>query len=312
MRATLTLCVALAAAATPSFGQDVSAADFAAWAARNDYEPSRDFRSYLDISPGNMGPNALPVFGTVRGQVDTAASFGVSLHTHWAPGDRATDIGLAAKHPFGRRASLRVSYLLREWYRYDESVALSRNTVRGAGRGSAAGDVYVDALFQVLAERRKQPGVVLSARIKTASGGDVEAMRFTDTPGYAFDVSAGRSFRTDRLSWRPYAALGFYVWQRFGQDNPQNDAFTYAGGVQLTGLRSDGKGASFVASAEVAGYIGYTEQADAPAVLRAEGSYSLGANAQLRLGLRVERGLHDWDYTSAGLRLGYTLPGRVR
>ena len=137
-------------------------------------------------------------------------------------------------------------------------------------------------------------------------------MRFTDTPGYAFDVSAGRSFRTNRLSWRPYAALGFYVWQRFGQDNPQNDAFTYAGGVQLTCLRSGSEHASFVASAEVAGYVGYTEQADAPAVARFEGSTFVGAGSHLRLGLRIERGLHDWDYTSAGLRLGYTLPGRVR
>ena len=293
------------ALAPTSRAQDVAPADFAAWAARNDYAPGRDWRSYLLIAPGNMGPNALPVPPAVSGRVDTVVTLSLAVSAHYAPGDRAQDLTLAAAYPFGRRASLRVRYTLREWYRYDEAVALERNALRPAGAYSAAGDVWVEGVFQVLRQRARRPDVALTARIKTASGGDLEGMRYTDSPGYWFDVSAGRDVRLGTAgAWtlRPYASAGFFVWQRFGESAPQNDAVTYAIGARAERGRSS-------LWLEGAGYAGYTDQLDQPLVLRGGGGLALGR--RWRLEARVAHGLHDWAYTSFSLG-GRLAIGEVR
>lgn len=281
--------------------QDVSPEAFAAWASRNDYQPGRDWRSYLLIAPGNMGPNALPVAPTIRGRVDTAISVGLAANGHSAPGDRAADLTLAAAYPFGRRASLRLRYTVREWYEYDEAAALERNALRPAGAYSAAGDFWVEGVFQVLRQRDRRPDVALSARIKTASGGDVEGLRFTDSPGYWFDASVGRDLEVGAArGWtlRPYASAGFFVWQRFGADSPQNDAFTYAGGAHIT----DG---AWTASLEAAGYAGYTSALDQPLVIR--GGLQRICGRSILLHLAAQHGVHDWQYTSVELGLGWRI-----
>ena len=296
----------LAIALSPlSRAQDVAPADFADWAARNDYAPGRDWRSYLLIAPGNMGPNALPMPPTVTGRVDTAITLSLAGSAHYAPGDRASDLTLAAAYPFGRRASLRVRYTLREWYRYDAAVALERNALRPAGAYSAAGDVWVEGVFQVLRQRARRPDVALAARIKTASGGDLEGLRYTDSPGYWFDVSAGKDVRLGAAgAWtlRPYASAGFFVWQRFGEDSPQNDAFTYAAGTRA-------ECGPLSVWAEGAGYVGYTGRLDQPLVLRGGGGVALGQ--QWRLEARLAHGLHDWAYTSLSLA-GRSALGKAR
>ena len=291
------LALALAGLAARGAAQEVSPAAFAAWAARNDYVPGTDWRSYLLIAPGNMGPNALPVFPTVRGRVDTAARASLAATHHRAPGDRATDLTAEVRWPFGRRASLRVRYTALEWYRYDESVALARNTVRPAGSGVAQGDVYVEGIFQLVRERRRWPDLALAARIKTAASSDVEAMRYTDTPGYAFDVSGGKdiALRRGRGVLRPFASAGFFVWQRFGEGNPQNDAFTYAAGAQW------GRGRWEVV-AQVAGYAGYTGELDQPLVTRASIGWRLPAS-RWRFDVGAEFGVRDYAYDAATARL---------
>ena len=284
-----------------ALAQDVSPEAFAAWATRNDYAPGRDWRSYLLIAPGNLGPNALPVAPTIAGRVDTAIALSATANVHRAPGDRATDLTLAAAYPFGRRASLRVRYTLREWYRYDEAVALARNALRPAGSYSAAGDVWVEGVFQVSRQRARRPDVALAARIKTASGGDVEGLRFTDSPGYWFDASAGKDVRVGAAgAWtlRPFASAGFFVWQRFGESAPQNDAFTYAGGLRA-------RRGPWWGWLEAAGYAGYTGLDDQPLLLRTHLTHELPAGFALAATGTV--GVRDWPYGSLGFTARWAL-----
>lgn len=280
--------------------QDVSPEAFAAWAARNGYQPGRDYRSYLLIAPGNMGPNALPVAPTIRGRVDSAGQLSLAVAHHRAPGDRATDVTAELRYPFGRRASLRVRYTAVEWYRYTEDVALERNTLVPAGSGVAQGDVYVEGLFQVLRDARRWPDLALRVSVKTAASSDVEAMRYTDTPGYLFDVSGGKDIGLagGRGTLRPYASAGFFVWQRFGASAPQNDAVTYAAGV----VWCQG---GWLARGEFAGYAGYTGERDQPAVLRAELTATPTNVPRVSVGIGFAHGIGDWVYDTAVLRLAY-------
>lgn len=299
LRLATLVCLLLAAFAKTGDAQAVSDAEFAAWATRNQYQPGRDWRSYLEVAPGNMGPNALPIAPGNYGYVDSVASFGVSLSGHARTGDRTADLTLAGAYPFGERASLRVRYLLREWYELGEALALERNSLAAPGRGGIDGDVHVEALFQVLQQAARRPDVTLAVRVKTASGSGLEALRFTDSPGYQFDATVAHSCRTrvPGLRLRPFASVGFFVWQRFGRGAPQNDAYTYALGLQAHTDRLRG-------AVELAGYTGWTKRLDRPVALRGE-LHLLSRSGRWTGVIGLGQGLRDLTYTT--LRLGAEL-----
>lgn len=298
----LPLILLVAAFAKTASAQDVSAAELTDWSQRVGYDATRDWRSYLRVAPGTLGPNGLPVWPTLRGRVDTTVVLAATARHHHAPGDRTTDLALAVAVPFGRRASLRVRYLLREWYRVGEGWLRDRDALRAPGAYASAGDVYVEGLFQLWRARRWWPDAALALRVKTASGGDLEGMRHSDSPGYAFDVSFGRDYAVGSdAQLRPYAAGGFFVWQRFGRASPQNDAGTYALGLAFA---KTGPRVALRASTELAGYAGYTGRDDAPLVWRGQAGVHL--SRRWTITALAERGLVDWAYTTIGLRVGWS------
>jgi len=276
--------------------QKVSPQAFSAWAARNNFQAGQDWRSYLLIAPANMGPNALPVMTTIQGEVDSIASFGVSGNVHTMPGDQASDVVAELRYPFGERASLRIRYVVVEWFSMSEELALTRNVLRQDLSGLAYGDVSVDGLFQVIKDHSKFPDFTLAIRLKTASGTALEAMRNTDAPGYAFEGSFGKDYvlKNKRLVLRPYASAGFFVWQRFDLQTPQNDAYTYSLGCAQ-------KGEKISAFLEWAGYSGWMRTLDQPMVVRA----GISTAGVLRFNLQVSKGIRDFEYLTVGGGLSY-------
>lgn len=276
--------------------QKVSPEAFSTWAARNGYQAGEDWRRFLLIAPGNMGPNALPVLESIRGAVDSLASFSVSSNFHTSPGDNATDLVADFRYPFGERASLRIRYVLVEWYEMSEQLALSRNVLRADLRGTAYGDVMVDGLFQAIKGNPKFPDFTIAVRVKTASGTDLEAMRFTDTPGYTFEGSFGKDYGLKSgTTLRPYASGGFFVWQRFNRQTPQNDAYTYAVGCAQRSKKLH----SFV---EWAGYSGWIQELDQPMVIRG----GVSSSGRVAFNIRLSKGLRDFDYFTAGAGVRYS------
>jgi len=277
-------------------GQKVSEQAFADWSIRNGHQAGDDWRSFLLIAPANMGPNALPVMVTVRGEVDSVASFSVSGNYHTAPGDVTTDLALDLRYPFGDRASVRVRYVLFERFNMSEELALSRNVLRADLEGVAFGDVMVDGLFQAIKDHPSFPDFTIALRLKTASGTALEGMRFTDAPGYAFEGSFGKDYvlSQQEVTLRPYASAGFFVWQRFDRETPQNDAYTYSIGC----AQRFKKVHSFV---EWAGYSGWMRELDQPMVVRG----GISTNGRLSVSLNVSKGIRDFAYFTAGVGLSY-------
>ena len=276
--------------------QKVSAQAFGDWVIRNGYESGFDWRSYLDISPGNMGPNALPVMTSIRGEADSVASFRLSSNFHSSPGDKANDLAGELRYPFSDRASIRIRYVLVEWFEMTEELALQRNVLRGDLSGRAYGDITVDGLFQAIKDHPKFPDFTIAMRLKTASGTALEAMRNTDAPGYAFEGSFGKDLVLPKgdILLRPYASGGFFVWQRFDRETPQNDAYTYSIGCaqQFRKVRS------FI---EWAGYSGWMRVLDQPMVVRG----GISTNGRLAVHFNVSKGIRDFEYLTigAGLRM---------
>ena len=128
--------------------------------------------------------------------------------------------------------------------------------------------------------------------------------RFTDAPGYYFDLSAGRdlSFGTKKI--RFMAMLGFYVWQTNSDTRVQNDAF-------LFGLGGRYPFGSFILESHVRGYVGYLNHGDHPIVWKTQLSRDLGRSHPLGKPIGLEfsyqLGLHDFQYHSFELGVVYGL-----
>ena len=76
--------------------------------------------------------------------------------------------------------------------------------------------------------------IVVSANLKTASGGRLCDARYTDAASYWFDANLGRTLwkRKDvNASIRVQALAGFYCWMTNDVVNRQNDAFCYGADV---------------------------------------------------------------------------------
>ena len=89
------------------------------------------------------------------------------------------------------------------------------------------GDVIFNFYFQAL-RSEKWMDIVVSANLKTASGGRLCDARYTDAASYWFDANLGRTLwkRKDvNASIRVQALAGFYCWMTNDVVNRQNDAF---------------------------------------------------------------------------------------
>jgi len=297
IRPIILLLILCCAAFAKTSAQKVSAQAFSDWAIRNGFEAGFDWRSYLDIAPGNMGPNALPVMASIQGQADSIASFSIGSNFHSAIGDRANDLAGELRYPFGERASIRIRYVLVEWFKMSEELALRRNVLRSDLQGKAYGDITVDGLFQAIKNHPTLPDFTISVRVKTASGTGLEVLRNTDAPGYAFEGSFGKDLVLPKgnVLLRPYASGGFFVWQRYDRETPQNDAYTYSVGC----AQRFRKVHSFI---EWAGYSGWMRSLDQPMVVRG----GLATNGRVALNLSFSKGIRDFEYLTLGAGMRFT------
>lgn len=258
------------------------------------------FSKYLITSSGYFGPNALPVPRLANASVTEELWIDIEYEHYQSVGERTHDVLVDLRFPVAKgKASFVFSYIPFEFYRVDSALSRIRRSESGeALQGSAHGDVYFGARAQLIKNKAGLPDVAFGMYAKTASGTMVEDVRFTDTPGYYFDLSFGKShfFRADSAKYlRWYGLLGFYVWQTYLDNYPQNDALFYGCGLEVNFGR-----VGWVNT--LRGYNGYMFNGDHPLVYRSELRLSQGA-ASLILG--YEYGIRDYPFSCfrAGVRL---------
>ncbi len=270
-------------------GQD-SDEDYTWWNEIHGWEQGDPgWRNWLNISPGFLGPNALPVPPIKTGIIEGPFSLEMTASAHFLKGDPTQDISGKLFIPFvDNKIAVEVYGVIFEYYSFTEDIRDERFARDKDGEGTAMGDMYFSTLIQI-AKDRKFPNTLLRLATKTASGNNLQAARYTDSPGYFFDVSFSKNFFTrHNYTIKPFGSLGFYSWQTNDELRLQNDALMYSGGYEISKN-------SWLASASISGYSGYKNERDRPAQLNFDLSKNFNAKS---VKLYYIHGLREWSYNT--------------
>ena len=242
-----------------------------------------------------MGPNALPVPFINTGSIDSTHSFGVTGNFHFSKGDKTQNAAMYANYCLVKNIiSFDASWVPFEHYRMDHATKEKRHVYSNDYYNSRAiGDVQLNTNIQLLNKARNKIHVALRIGYRFPTSGDLGSARFTDAPGYFFDAGIAKPLGKNK-EWKWLNMAGFYVWQTYRPEHRQDDAFLFGSGFEWNN-------AKWKMQSYISGYIGY-EEGDKPILLR--GTLERKGKKFNHL-LRLQQGLHDFNYTSTELGLCY-------
>ena len=245
------------------------------------------WRNWIKITPGFLGPNALPVPEVKKGFLNSKTEIELTASNHFLKGDPTQDVSGRLFIPFAQsKIAVEIYGVIAEHFAFSEEIRNERFARIEDGKGYAFGDLYFSTLIQ-LSKDRKFPNTLLRMAAKTASGNQLEGARHTDSPGYFFDLSFSKNFGQQESGiFRPFGLAGFYSWQTNDELNLQNDAFLYA-------LGGDYDRNGLVLSASWSGYTGYKSERDKPMQLNFELRKDFNKKA---FRIQYSHGLRDWEY----------------
>lgn len=263
---------------------------YAWWNEKHNWDGVTNWWKYMTYSPAYMGANALPVPEIRNATIEKKVNLETRGDFHFSKGDNTQNLFLRLRYPlWDGRIAIELYGVPIEHFKTDTITRDERAARDYDAEGWAAGDLYIGTLIQLVRDHKSWPDILLGITLRTATGGGLGNARFTDTPGYFFDVSFGKSFDVSpKLKLRPYVMLGFYVWQTNRDDYRQNDAFLYGVGLSLYNEK-------FECNAKYGGYKGYIGNGDAPMVFRANAIYKL---PKTHLKLSFQQGLQDYEYST--------------
>ncbi len=231
----------------------VSQEDYSWWNKAHNWDGITSWTDYIIYSPYYLGPNALPVPESEKGFVKDRYEFRVGYESHISTGDKTQNLFLCLYIPLVKNIVAVEFYGVPiEHYKIDEKTVIERRIRNISGEGYAAGDFYFGTVIQILKDK-KFPDVALRMSCRTASGSKLSNARFTDAPGYFFDISFGKNLLFNNKYFnklRFHSMIGFYSWQMNLPNNRQNDAILFGLGVDLSIKK-------FLVSNALDGYIGY-------------------------------------------------------
>jgi len=236
------------------FGSKLHTQDFTWWSDNVGWDGKTHWRQYLTYSPRMLGPNALPLPTLHEGRIDSAFAFGTSGRLYLSPGDLTLAPGFFFRYATpDRRFSFDSYWVPREIFRTSHTWKTLRKVHFPAyGVGHAMADILFNGSVQLTRESKHFADLTFRTSWRYATSTRVDAARGTDAPGYAFDLTSGKSLTK---SWRVFGMVGFYVWQTNRDDYPQNDAILLG-----LGTRIQAKKWSF--SPQYRGYWGYIGDGD--------------------------------------------------
>ena len=264
--------------------------------AEDDDEWWRSKMDGLIYSPRYFGPNAFPMPELIGADLPSRWEVEVRGEYHTMTGDQTKDVYARIYIPVVKgRVGVNVSWVFQEWYELSEEIGEERSTAELKQPVVCRGDIVLNFYYQILRSERWMD-IVVSANLKTASGGRLCDARYTDAATYWFDVNLGRDLwkRTDiNASLRVQALAGFYCWMTNDVVHRQNDAICYGVGLQ-------GTYRAFSLDCDFSGLRGYYDDGDKPMALRTKLNYEFKKNI---ISFRYKHGMKDNLYDS--FSLGY-------
>ena len=260
------------------------------WKETHGWEPGMPgWRTFMEISPGYLGVNALPIPYQYRGEIPLKSEVEIATDFHFAEGETAQNLFFRYLQSYAEgRVAIEFYGFPFEHYRTTPEVRDFRRSIVYEAEGSSFGDIYFASHMKVFKEGKYMPSMVFRIAGKTAPGELFDA-RWTDTPAYFLDLSAGKDFEVnEQIKLRAYGMIGFYCWQTTDDVFLQNDAFLWGAGVELESDRW-----RFDISSQ--GYSGWMKNLDCPANNRYSFAYSL---KHFDLKLEYQQGWRDVLYNS--------------
>lgn len=252
---------------------------------------------YMISSPGYMGPNALPVPELRSGSVGNESRIQLGYAFHYNSMDPTQNVFAKFIIPvYKDKVTLEFSIIPIEIFDMDSVLRWERHTHQLKGEGIAFGDIYFGSNIQLAKDHKSLPDMVLRFMCKTASGNHLAEARYTDSPGYYFDLNFGKKLgnqKPGKIHAKFTGMVGFMAWQTYHINNRQNDAFIFGGGLLLSTR-------SFEFHNNFSGFIGYMNIGDQPVIFRSDLTIK-GPNTDLKL--EYKHGLHDFNYQSISASL---------
>jgi hypothetical protein len=256
-------------------------------------------KKYIITTPGYMGPNALPVPDIKKGLVENEMYFRMGGEVHFGKGDHTENLQAKFYYPIvPGKIAMELYGVPYEYFTLNDEIKQFRRIQDSASTGHTWGDVYFGTVIQVIKDKHAWPDLALTLTCKTASGNNLILARFTDSPGYFFDMSMGKNIPVKGKQWlRLYGAAGFYVWQTNSDSHRQDDALMYGLGAQATFKY-------WQINNVWAGYNGYLHYRDKPMVYR----FQLTRRQQrFQYYFEYQAGLHNFNYNSFKLGATYLI-----
>lgn len=267
------------------------------WQDVHDYNGDLHWTEYMQYVSSRFGPNALPVPAFSDGSVLSRHKAEIAADVFWGFGDQTQSLTTEFTYVFipGRLAVSGRGVLL-EHYKTTTAVRDFRaSLVESAEETVWIGDYYISTQMALLKETARIPDVSLSIILKTASSKTPSGARFFDTPGYIFNLAAGKTIQRGLSfldSCRVAANLGFLCYQM--NSYRQNDAPLYGALCRLY------KG-NLSLETGVGGYSGWI-RGSSPLVFRSNLSWGWG-NGELFVGYQ-----HAFrDYPFRRIQAGYAI-----
>jgi len=257
----------------------------------------RDKIPLLVYSPRYFGPNAFPIPELRSGLVGHRYEVELRGEYHYYTGDKTKNLYARAYLPFVKgRAGVEISCSFYEDYKMTPQTRDERHAVETESPINCHGDIIVSSFFQVL-KSKKWADIMVSANIKTASGGRLCDARHIDAAGYWFDATFGRNLvelPESDFTLRVQAMAGFYCWMTNDLVHRQNDAISFGGGFSVNYR-------NFKLMSDISGFSGYKDNGDHPLDFRNHLSYEIKKNI---ISFRYNHGMKDRLYDTYSL--GYT------
>lgn len=248
--------------------------------------------------PAYMGPNALPVPRTGNGSIDSSFSFSATGSFHFSKGDNTQHATLYANYCLVKNViSLDASWVPYEHFTMSHAIKERRHVFSHFYYDQhTSGDVHLNTTIQLLNKWRKQIQLALRIGYRFPTGGGLGMARYTDGPGYYFDLSFGKPFHASPVKW--IGMLGFYSWQLIQYGRRQNDAFLFGTGAEWNTK-------TFRLQTYVAGYLGYLAYSgDKPIVFRTTLEKKL---KRLTVLFNFQQGLNDFKYSTVETGIKYSI-----
>ena len=174
-----------------------------------------------------FGPNANPVPEFTDATIPAKTTISIMGDYYFGYGDRTENGYIKVDIPLiPERVSLKVWSAVLEHYQTTDQIMLERGATSTSG--SEVGDIYVQTRIRLWKEQKNRPSIILNSTLKTASAKTFKTRRYFDTPGYYFDLEAGKSFYTKSKfisEIRSVTNVGFMCWET--TNSRQDDAPMY-------------------------------------------------------------------------------------